>query len=75
MSTKKLVALIAAMLSVGCCLRASPKPSKKPKLMYAWTLPGSNVVRTCQLGEQFVDKAGQIYVCGQWPPYERERAK
>ena len=44
--------------------------SGKPKLMYAWTLPGSTVVRTCQLGEQFVDKHGQLYVCGQWPPYE-----
>ena len=44
---------------------------KPPKLMYAWTLPGSNVARTCILGEQFVDAAGQLYVCGQWPPYEK----
>ena len=57
---------------VTCCDEPIP-PGGKPKLMYAWTLPGSTVVRTCQLGDQYVDKTGQIYVCGQWPPYDVKR--
>lgn len=62
--------LLALVVCVGCASKPATE-NGKPKLMYAWTLPGDSVVRTCIPGEQFVDSKGQIYVCGQWPPYEK----
>lgn len=57
-----------------CSRRKWPFGNVYPaRAVYSWSLPGSDVARTCGVGDEFVDSQGRIFTCAEWLPRKESK--